>query len=307
MSRFDLRRFRVAVLAILGTCFAAAQDWKAVTSLPGVDLQGLTPVQQATALKILREQDCTCQCGMKMAECRVKDPSCAYSNGLSETVIAALKAGKGEKEAIAAAAGSKWAKAEPAKILADPVQIPVAGAPVTGPSSAAITIVEFSDFQCPYCAAAIPEINAVLKAYPKQVKLIFKQFPLEIHPQADLAAAAAIAANKQGKFWAMHDAMFAHHNDLSRKSILEMAKQNGLNMERFENDIDSTEVRETVVRDVQDGEKAGVEGTPTLFLNGQKYNGPIQLSYMKLVFDKELGRAPAANTPVASNTGAQSR
>jgi protein-disulfide isomerase len=302
-----MRGIRVAVLALLGTCFAAAQDWKAATSLPGVDLNGLTPAQQTAALKILREQDCTCQCGMKMAECRVKDPSCSYSNGLSEAVVAALKAGKSEKEAIAAAENSKWAKAEPVKILADPVQIPVAGAPVTGPASAPITIVEFSDFQCPYCAAAIPEINALLKAYPKQVKLVFKQFPLEIHPQADLAAAAAIAANKQGKFWAMHDAMFAHHNDLSRKSILDMAKQNGLNLERFENDIDSTEVRETVVRDVQDGEKAGVEGTPTLFVNGQKYNGPIQLSYLKLVFDKELGRTPAANTPVASNPGGQSR
>ncbi len=276
-----------------------AQDWKTATSLPGIDLNGLSPTQKAMVFKTLREHDCSCGCGMKLAECRIADPKCAYSTGLAATVIASIKAGKSENDAWAAASASKWAHVQADKLLSDPVAIPVTGAPELGPQKAPVTVVEFSDFQCPYCAAAVPQIKALLKAYPAQVKLIFKEYPLEIHSQADLAAAAAVAAQKQGKFWEMHDAMYNHFEDLSRKSILAMAKQIGLDMDRFENDIDSTEVRETVVRDVQDGNDAGVEGTPTLFIDGQRYNGAILLSALKPVLDDELKSPHSAASPVA--------
>lgn len=287
-----------------GTIFAAsllcAQEWKTTSTLPGIDLSGLSASQKATVLKVLREHDCSCGCGMKLAECRIADPGCAYSTGLAVAVINSIKAGKTESQAWADAGATKWAHVQAEdKLLNDPVSIPVSGAPELGPQTAPITVVEFSDFQCPYCAAAVPEIKAMLKTYPTQVKLIFKQFPLEIHSQADLAAAAAIAAQKQGKFWEMHDAMYSHYQDLSRKSILAMAKQIGLDMDRFENDIDSTEVRETVVRDVQDGNDAKVEGTPTLFIDGQRYNGPIVLASLKPVLDDELKNPHPAASPAA--------
>jgi protein-disulfide isomerase len=265
-----------------------AQDWKTASALPGVDFKGLSSKQKASVLKVLREHGCSCGCSMKLAECRIADPGCAYSTNLAATAVEAIKAGKSESEALAAIDASKWAHLQEPKLLSDPVKIPVAGAPVIGPASAPITLVEFSDFQCPYCSAAVEQLKEVLKMYPTQVKLIFKQFPLEIHPQADLAAAAAVAAHKQGKFWAMHDAMFAHPESLSRKGILSLAQQNGLEMSKFEDDIDSTVVRETVVRDVQDGNQAGVEGTPTVFINGQHYNGPISASTLKQVIDSEL-------------------
>ncbi len=284
MTSFLLRARWLVVLCSLSASLLMAQDWKTAVSLQGVDLGNLSPAQKATVLKILREQNCTCGCGMKLAECRVVDPPCSYSTGLAAVIVAAVKQGKSETEAIAAANASKWAP----HILDSPVSIPVSGAPSIGPQKAQITLVEFSDFQCPYCVAAFPEIKSILQAYPTQVRLIFKEFPLEIHSQADLAAAAAIAAQKQGKFWAMHDAMFAHHDDLSRKTILGLAKDNGLNMDRFESDIDSTAVRETVVRDVQDGDRAGVEGTPTIFVNGQRYNGAIDLATLKPVLDARV-------------------
>jgi protein-disulfide isomerase len=265
-----------------------AQAWKTAESLPGVDFGHLSPAQKTSVLKVLRSQGCSCGCNMRVAECRMMDPNCSYSTGMAAAVVDAIAHGKTEEEAKAAATASKWGHVQEAKLLDDPVKIPVDGAPSTGPQSAPITIVEFSDFQCPYCAAAVPQINAVLKAYPTQVKLIFKQYPLEMHSQADLAAAAAIAAQKQGKFWAMHDALFAHHDDLSRDTILGLAQQSGLEMKRFQEDLDSTAVRETVVRDIQDGDHAGVEGTPTLFINGQRYNGPIALDSLKPVFQAEL-------------------
>jgi protein-disulfide isomerase len=288
-----MKHFLLRVLAAVGVCLLAAallfaQDWKTAGSLPGIDLSSLSPGQKAIVLKILRDQNCSCGCNMKLAECRIADPGCGYSTGLAATIIEAIRSGKSETDAIAAANSSRWAHSEPNRLLEDPVSIPVSGAPSTGPQNAQITLVEFSDFQCPYCIAAVPQIYALMKAYPTQVKLIFKQFPLETHAQAELAATAAIAAHKQGKFWVMHDALFAHHDDLSRSEIFALAKENGLDMRRFETDINSTEVRETVVRDVQDGNKAGVEGTPTIFVNGQRYNGPIVLDALKPVLEAQL-------------------
>ena len=267
--------------------------------LTAQDLSGLSAAQKSTVEKILKSRDCPCGCSMKVAVCRTADPSCSYSAGLADVVVSAIKKGKTETQARAEADASKWAHVQPPKTLEDPVAIPVAGAPETGPSKAPLTLVEFSDFQCPYCAAAVPQIRAILKAYPKDVKLIFKQFPLQIHPQADLAAAAATAAQKQGKFWEMHDALYDSQDDLSRKHIMALAEKAGLDMKRFENDIDSTEVREAVVRDVQDGDKAGVEGTPTIFINGQRYNGAINLQILKPLLDGAL-KQPNGKADTAS-------
>jgi protein-disulfide isomerase len=121
-------------------------------------------------------------------------------------------------------------------------------------------------------------LNAVLNAYPGKVKLIFKEFPLETHSQAALAADAAIAAHRQGQLWEMHDALFAHRRDLSRPAILRLARDLGLDMKRFQTDLDSAETKKTVVNDVQDGDRAGVEGTPSVYIDGQRYNGNLDLA-----------------------------
>ncbi len=298
MNRVFLRSGRIAGVCFLAAFISFAQDkavsadapntqqpdWNKTGSLPGVELDKLTPDQKATVLKLLREQDCTCGCNMKIAQCRMLDPNCSYSKGLAAAMVDAIKQGKSEADALTAAKGSKWTT----HLLENPVAIPTGGSPSMGPQNAPITLVEFSDFQCPYCAAAVPEIDAILQAYPKRVKLIFKQYPLDFHSQAQLAAAAALAAHKQGKFWAMHDAMFANRDNLSRENILALAKKNGLDLNRFQTDIDSIEIREAVQRDIQDGDRAGVEGTPTIFVNGRRYNGAIALVSLKPVLDAEL-------------------
>jgi protein-disulfide isomerase len=163
-----------------------------------------------------------------------------------------------------------------------------------GPATARITLVEFSDFQCPYCSKAVAQINASLKAYPNDLKLIFKQYPLDSHPAAAISAAASLAAHAQGKFWPMHDVMFANRQKLSRQSILGWAKDLGLDMKRFTADLDSEAIRKAVLRDQADGDKAGVEGTPTVFLNGQKYNGDLAPDAIKSVIDGELKRLASA-------------
>lgn len=290
---------RAATLVLFFACVLCAQNWQTAAALPGVDLSGLSASQKTTVLKILREQSCPCGCSMKMAQCRMEDPSCSYSHGMAATIVQAVKEGKNEQQAIAAASASRWAHVQQPSILDAPVSIPVAGAPQRGPASAPITIVEFSDFQCPYCAAAVPQIDALLKDYPTQVKLIFKQFPLESHSHAAYAAAAALAAQKQGKFWQMHDAMFANRDNLTAQNILALAQNLGLDTKRFQSDLNSTEVRETITRDVQDGDTAGVQGTPTIFINGQRYNGPIEENTLKPILDAAL-KTPPVPTQTAS-------
>ena len=263
----------------------------------GIDFKGLNAAQKKVAVQTLHDLDCSCKCGMKVDTCRTADPSCSYSKGLADTVLESAKKGMNESDSLAAAQASPWGHTNLPKLLNDPVSIPVTGSPATGPASASITMVEFSDFQCPYCATAVGQIANVMKAYPGQIKLIFKQYPLETHPQAAFAAAASLAADKQGKFWPMYDGLFAHRDDLSKASILALAKSLGLNMAKFEADADSTEVREAIVRDVQDGDHAGVEGTPTIFVNGQRYNGSLDLESMKPVLDAALKQpAPKAQT-----------
>jgi protein-disulfide isomerase len=278
------------LLCVLTATLLIAQDWQTSQTLPGVDFTGLTAAQKALALKVLRANGCPCGCGMKMAECRVQDPSCSYSKALSAIVLNSVKKGANEAGVLAAVDASPMAHRKPPKVLEDPVVIPVDGEPYIGPKDARVTLVEFSDFQCPYCAQAVGQLNALLKAYPSQVKLIFKQFPLDTHSQAALAAAAALAAHRQGKFWQMHDAMFAGRTHLSRASILAMAGAAGLDTKRFQQDWDSAAVKQEVARDLMEGDKAGVEATPTVFIDGQKYNGALDLDVIRPIIEAELKR-----------------
>ena len=284
------RGYKVAACVAIGAALLLAQqDWKTIVNLPAVDFSGLSPLRTRALLRLLRNHDCTCGCGMKVAECRVKDPSCSYSKGIAAAMGDALRAGKNENDAIAAAEASKWAHGpQQPKLLEDPVAIPTAGSPVRGPAGAVLALVEFSDFQCPYCYIAAGKLDAVLAAYPGKIKLIFKQFPLDTHSQAALAAAAAIAAHRQGKFWPMHDALFAHRRELSRSSILALAGNTGLDMKRFEADLDSPETKKAIASDVEDGDRAGVEGTPSIYINGRKYNGSLDLPAIRTVIDGEL-------------------
>jgi len=301
-----IRARKLAGLCIVGAALLLAQDWTTATSLPSVDLSGLTAAQKTTVLKLLRQESCSCGCQMKLAECRMKDPGCSYSKGMAAVIVDAIRHGKTPAQAVAAAKASDAGKgpAEHNQLLETAVPIPVTGAPVRGPAEARLALVEFSDFQCPFCIAAAPQLESVLKAYPTQAKLIFKQFPLDSHAQAALAAAASLAARNQGKFWPMYDALFAQRGHLSRSGMLALAKAQGLDVQRFQADLDSAQTKRDMDHDIADGEHIGVDSTPTLFLNGQRYNGPITLAALKPVLDGEL-QHPGAAAKAAAKTASR--
>ena len=274
-------------------CLAAqTSNWVTLTALPKVDLSPLTAPQKQTALKIMREEECPCGCGRKIAQCRVEDTQCTVSRGAAAKIVKSVQEGKSQaqiKAMLAASAGGK-------QVLDDAITLNISGAPVKGPAAAPLTLVEFSDFQCPYCSQAVLELEAIQKAFPKDVRLVFKQFPLaQIHPNATLAAQAAIAAHAQGKFWPLHDRMFANHTKLTRDNLLNWAKEIGCDMPRFTADLDSAKTRQQVARDLDEGETAGVEGTPSIYVNGKHYNGSLALQPFGDVLRQELKTARAGH------------
>ena len=260
-----------------------------------MDLSGLSGATKPAALKTLREQDCNCGCNLKIAECRVKDPNCGYSKALANAVAKEFKAGKTAEEVYAALRELQKQGPVKPKLLEDPVKLSVKDAPFYGPETARITIVEFSDFQCPYCAIAAPKALAIAAQYPKDVKVVFKQFPLDFHSNAYAAAEASLAAHAQGKFWPLHDRMFANFRQLTRENILRWAEESGIEMGAFKADLASGKYRAQIDREVKEGSGSGVMGTPTFFINGKRYNGPLEPDVLKPILDAELKASPTKN------------
>lgn len=147
-------------------------------------------------------------------------------------------------------------------------KIDVIGAPVRGAENAPVTLVLFSDFECPWCGKLEPTLAELLTKNPDKLRIVFKHLPLPMHQQAEPAALAAIAAQKQGKFWEMHDALFETTN-WTPTVIDETAQQIGLNMEQYKADVSGPEVQTQLAKDKADAQAADVVATPSMFVNGR--------------------------------------
>lgn len=143
-------------------------------------------------------------------------------------------------------------------------------AAVRGNPQAKVTLIEFSDFQCPACLAAKPYVDAVVAKYPNDLRFVYRHFPLDQHPQAIPAALGAEAAKQQGKFWEMYDALFANQAELSEETIVRLAQNLGLGMDAFNQDRKSATIAAIVEKDRADGTSFAINSTPTFFLNGRK-------------------------------------
>ena len=145
-----------------------------------------------------------------------------------------------------------------------------------GPASAPVTLVEFGDYQCPFCADAQPMIKRVVAELGPQLRLVFRHMVLiEVHPFAQFAAEAAEAAALQGKFWEMHDAIYEHQTELGSDLISKLARQLSLDLPRFNADLEARRGRARVKADFMGGMRSGVAGTPTFFINGERYDGSL--------------------------------
>jgi len=144
-----------------------------------------------------------------------------------------------------------------------------------GDADSPVTLVEYGDYQCPYCGRAYPIVKAVQKHFGKRLRFVFRNFPLsEIHPHAADAAAAAEAAAERGKFWEMHDQLFEHQSRLAERDLVNYAAELGLDSKGFLERMQSAETTKRVEEDFMSGVRSGVNGTPTFFINGARYDGP---------------------------------
>jgi protein-disulfide isomerase len=160
--------------------------------------------------------------------------------------------------------------------------------PAKGPPSAPVTIVEFSDFQCPFCVKAEKTVTDLLAAYPDKIRLFYRDFPLPMHPLAPKAAEASQCALDQSKYWEMHDKLFASGGKLEVEALKQYAKELGLDTAKFDKCLDSGEKAKVVTEHHKAGEAVGVTGTPAFFVNGRMLSGAQPLDEFKALIDAEL-------------------
>ncbi|HEX4460508.1 MAG TPA: thioredoxin domain-containing protein [Polyangia bacterium] len=201
------------------------------------------------------------------------------------------KNGKDKAEAGAAPAAQRPGQPDPNTVYRALIE----DAPVKGADAkhAKVTIVTWSDFQCPFCGRVEPTLDTIMQTYGKEVRIAFKQYPLPMHNNAHAAAEAALAAKAQGKFWEMHDIMFKNQQKLDRPSLDQYAAQIGLNVEKFKSDMDSGKWKSKVDAEQAEGSKLGVSGTPAFFLNGKSLVGAQPLDAFKAKIDAEIKEADA--------------
>jgi protein-disulfide isomerase len=208
-------------------------------------------------------------------------------DAVKDTIVQGLT-GQKRREAIGAIVEDIKKKAGVQILLRAPkVQVAAEG-PAKGPKEAKVTIVEFSDFQCPYCSKGKAVMDQVVAKYGNKVRLVFRDFPLDFHEKAQKAAEAAHCADDQGKFWAMHDWMFDNQQKLDVDSLKGAAKTLGMDSAKFDTCLNGSQHAEKVKKNIKDGQDAGVRGTPAFFVNGVFLSGAQPLDKFQSEIDRAL-------------------
>jgi protein-disulfide isomerase len=246
----------------------AAEKPARIDKLERIDTSSLTDAERKTFFDLANELLSPCGDPVSLARCVSEARGCGSCVPAARYLLRLVSEGY-EKAEIAELFANRFDPKR--KVVLDTTQAPVRGEPM-----AKISIVEFSDFECPHCGAAHPVLTRVLGEFQGKVNLAFKHFPLDSHKNAAPAARAAVAAQAQGKFWEMADLLFENQRSLTPDKIREIAKKIGLDMAKFDAAIAKDAVRDRVEADKREGAKVGVEGTPTFFINGRVYNGSPQ-------------------------------
>ena len=236
-----------------------------IVELNGVDTGSLIVTEKRLFTKVVKDTMSPCGDPVTIEVCVKEARSCKKCRPAAKNVAKMVSKGEGEKEIrdwLENRFDDKAVK-----------QIDIGGSPSLGPADAAITVVEWADFECPHCGMAAPIIHKVVDEpeFKPKTRFVFKNYPLPSHEHADPAARASVAAQNQGKFWEMHDQLFTHQETLTNQDIEGFAKKLGLDMEKFKTDWNSNETKDKVAKDKEAGAKAGITGTPSIFINGRRF------------------------------------
>jgi protein-disulfide isomerase len=241
------------------------KDEAKVVQLDGVDTSALTPREQREWSTYVSELLAPCSDQpVSLAQCIKESRPCSLCLPAAKFLVKRVTRG-GTRSQIEAAFRLRFSQ-DQAKSVDE------SDSPTKGSKDAPVAIVEWADFQCPYCGAAAPVIDKLPEQYPSNVRLVFKNYPLASHEHSEIAARGAVAAGKQGKFWEMHHALFGNQESgLDRDVVLRLAKEIGLDEKKFVSDLDSEATADAVNRDRKQGEKLELKGTPMIYINGRHF------------------------------------
>ena len=250
----------------------AAPPRERVESIPQVDLADLTAPEKRVFADLTNDLLSPCGEPVSVARCATDAASRCNQCVPAARYLARLVTDGYERAEIEEHFTARYGRDTKFELRTE-------GQPLRGAPMAPVTIVEFSDFECPYCGAAAPMLERTLREFEGRVKLVFKNYPLDQHERAMPAARAVVAAGKQGKFWELHDLMFANQHALEDEDFERYAVQLGLDLPRFQADMASPDTQARIDADKAEGRRAHVEGTPTLYVNGRRFTEPpTQLS-----------------------------
>jgi protein-disulfide isomerase len=266
----------------------------AEVTLEGVDTSGLTPREKKEWGTYVSELPSPCQSvPVPIAQCVQEKRACARCLPAAKYVLRGVKDGL-TREQIE--------KSYKGRFDADKVKnVPIDGSPVRGPEGAAVTIVEFADFECPHCGEVAPMIDKVVEQNKGSVRFVFKFYPLPAHPHADIAARAGVAAINQGKFWEMHHALFTNQRHLEQTDLDSYAKELGIEVSRFHADIQASATADRIAKDKKLGEDLQIGGTPTIFINGRLFDGRQDMNDWIALELATAGAAPAPSAPASAS------
>lgn len=206
----------------------------------------------------------------------------------SQLWAGAIKADPAQKSASA----QKWLKEE--FLATAPVSqadwAELKEGPAKGAQEPVITVVEFSDFECPFCARAVPLLKQLEQEYPDKVQVVFRHLPLKMHPHAEKAALAGVCAERQGSFWPMHDTLFAHQRALKVEDLVGYAGELKLDQEAFRACLEDPTARKEMLEDIDLGRRMKLRGTPMIYINGRLVRGAVPWEKFKLAVEHELGQ-----------------
>lgn len=232
-------------------------------SLPGIDTGALTPRERREFTAQVREVLAPCpDVPVSLAQCLEEDRACAGCKPATEMLLRMVTRGVPKKD-----------REEALKQRFDPKskkEIDVSGSPAKGPDDAPITIVEWADFECPFCRLMVPILDSLVERFPGQVRVVYKFYPLSSHKNGEPAARAAVAAMNQGKFWEAHHRIFDNQGRLEGSDLEKIAKSLDLDVPKWRADLGSAEVTERIEKDKKLADSLGLEGTPMIFIDGRE-------------------------------------
>ncbi len=243
-----------------------APETPELVELKGVDTSGLRAREKREWSSAVSELLAPCpDQPVSLAACVKESRDCKACAPAAEFLVKQVQKGKTRAQ-VEAAFKKRFAPSEVKQISLD-------GSPEKGAPNASVVIVEWADFECPFCARSAPVLDEIVERYPSDAKLVFKNYPLSIHKHAEKAARAAVAAGRQEKFWEMHRALFARHpKPLDPQGIEEAAKVAKLDLRRFRDELDSEPVADAVAKDRKQGDALKLEGTPLIYVNGRHFD-----------------------------------